>query len=625
MLCLIGAFSLLIVSYCLLFICSATTVSLVEMVSWIPFGHKIGVILFCILFYLIGFRFLHTYSNVIRFSSFVDLSHIALANIIGTLCVIIIRLLFVDNENTIFPGLRITLFAFCFGTLAMWAIRVMVKTLFDVVDVSANAKNIYIYGTKTLGVSIAKSVRNQHPSKYIVKGFISPSGADKFKYLVGLPVYNVGKDLIRRMKRDDIDGVIVSPHSTVEFCADQEFIDILTDNGIKLFMMPEEFEWDGSSPIDHNKNLHEVSVEELLPRKQIMIDIDAIAMELEGKTILITGSAGSIGAELVRQIAAFKPGCLVLIDQAETPQHDVRLMMADKWPNVECYTIVASICTKANMERIFAQYHPDYVFHAAAYKHVPMMEDNPTESIRNNVVGTKIIADLSVSYGVKKFVMISTDKAVNPTNVMGCSKRICEIYVQSLDAAIKCSDVKGKTQFVTTRFGNVLGSNGSVIPLFREQIKSGGPVTVTHPNITRFFMLIPEACRLVLEAGVKGNGGEIFVFDMGKPVKIADLAKRMIKLSGANNVEIKYTGLRPGEKLYEEVLSTEETTLPSFHNQIRIAKVRVYDYDIVNKQIECMVSSCDSCTDMEIVRQMKKMVPEYLSKNSVYESLDSCS
>ena len=586
------------------------------------FWQKVGVILLCLLFYLVGFRALHTYSNVIRYSSFVDLYQLACANVIGTVCVLLVRLLFVDYDNTIFPGLRITLFAFCFGTLSMWTVRVLVKTLFDVFDVNVNAKSVYIYGTKSLGVSIAKSIRNQHPSKYIVKGFISHNEKSNQKYLSGLPVYKAGKELIRRMKLDDVEGVIVSPLSTIDFCADQEFIDLLTDNGIKLFMMPEEFEWDGRSSLDNGNMLHPVDVEELLPRKQIMIDIEAIANDLKGKTILITGSAGSIGSELVRQIANFAPKRLVLIDQAETPQHDIRLMMAEKWPCIECHTIVASICCQNNMEKIFAEYRPEYVFHAAAYKHVPMMEDNPSESIRNNVIGTKIIADLAVKYSIAKFVMISTDKAVNPTNVMGCSKRICEIYVQSLDQAIKESKINGVTQFVTTRFGNVLGSNGSVIPLFREQIKKGGPVTVTHPDIIRFFMLIPEACRLVLEAGVKGNGGEIFVFDMGEPVKIADLAKRMIKLSGAKDVEIKYTGLRPGEKLYEEVLSTEETTIPSFHDKIRIAKVREYDYDNINRIISDMGKKCDILPDLDIVKMMKDIVPEYISKNSVYEVLD---
>ena len=586
------------------------------------FWQKFGVILGCLFFYLIGFRLLHTYSNVIRYSSFVDLYHIALANIIGTVCVIAIRLIFLESENLIFPGLRITLFAFCFGTMTMWAVRVLAKTLFDVVDVSVNAKSVYIYGTQALSVSIAKGVRNLHPSKYIVRGFITPNDKECKRYLAGLPIFKVDNYLIKRMKYDDIEGVIVSPHATIEFCADQDFVNELTDNGIKLYMMPDEVEWDGVSPLDHNITLHEVDVEELLPRKQITIDMEAIAKGLCGKTILITGSAGSIGNEIVKQIAKFKPKQLVLIDQAETPQHDVSLMMANQWKDIQAETVVASICNKHKMEHLFKAYRPDFVFHAAAYKHVPMMESNPSESIYNNVMGTKIIADLAVKYNTKKFVMISTDKAVNPTNIMGCSKRICEIYVQSLNKAEKDGKVQGNTQFVTTRFGNVLGSNGSVIPLFKEQIKRGGPVTVTDPEIVRFFMLIPEACRLVLEAGVKGDGGEIFVFDMGNPVKIADLAKRMIKLSGAQNVEIVYTGLREGEKLYEETLASSEATLSSFHEKIRIAKVREMDYDTVSKAIDTLIELSKSEDELVIVKKMKEIVPEYKSNNSKFCILD---
>lgn len=343
---------------------------------------------------------------------------------------------------------------------------------------------------------------------------------------------------------------------------------------------------------------------------------------LTGKSILITGAAGSIGSEIVRQTAQFRPQTLILIDQAETPLHDIRLMMARQWPDITAKTIVSDICMKERMEEIFNKFRPDYVFHAAAYKHVPMMEDNPGESIRNNVYGTRIIADLAVKYGTKKFVMVSTDKAVNPTNVMGCSKRICEIYVQSLDKAVKDGKVEGITQFVTTRFGNVLGSNGSVIPLFREQIKRGGPVTVTHKDIIRYFMLIPEACKLVLEAGTMGNGGEIFVFDMGKPVKIVDLAERMIQLSGAKNIDIKFTGLRDGEKLYEEVLNENENTRPTVHPKILVAQVREYDYADACRQVEALVQSSVMEDDMQIVRHMKEMVPEFVSKHSVYEILD---
>ena len=370
--------------------------------------------------------------------------------------------------------------------------------------------------------------------------------------------------------------------------------------------------------------LREVNVEDLLPRSEIKVDLNAVEKLLSGKRVLITGSAGSIGKEIVRQVASFKPAKMILVDQAETPQHDVRLMMAKDFPDVDREVIVTSIDRKTRMEYVFNEYRPDYVFHAAAYKHVPMMEDNPSEAVLNNIQGTKIIADMSVKYGVKKFVMISTDKAVNPTNVMGCSKRICEIYVQSLNEKLKKEAAGGDyTQFVTTRFGNVLGSNGSVIPLFKEQIKNGGPVTVTDERIVRFFMLIPEACKLVLEAGTMGNGGEIFVFDMGEPVKIADLAKRMIALSGAKNVEIKYTGLREGEKLYEEVLNKLEGTKPTFHEKIHIAQVREYDFDEVTLEIDDLIETAKTFDKMETVRKMKQIVPEYKSNNSVYEVLDT--
>ena len=396
---------------------------------------------------------------------------------------------------------------------------------------------------------------------------------------------------------------------------------MLIEKGISIFMMPLATEWDGKSDI-YASQLHEIEVEDLLPREEINIDLDAMMSLLKGKRIMVTGSAGSIGREIVRQVAKFHPSQLILVDQAETPQHNVRLMLKNDFPEVKAETIVTTICNKGRMETIFNQFRPDYVFHAAAYKHVPMMEDNPCESVQNNISGTCVIADLAVKYEVKKFVMISTDKAVNPTNVMGCSKRICEIYVQSLDRAVKEGKLTGVTRFVTTRFGNVLGSNGSVIPIFREQINNGGPVTVTHPDILRYFMLIPEACKLVLEAVTMGKGGEVFVFDMGAPVKIVDLAKRMIRLSGAKNIEIEFTGLRDGEKLYEEVLNDKEITMPTFNDKIRIAKVREYDFDTVKKQIEQLIHDSYEFDNMLTVRQMKQIVPEYKSNHSVYESLD---
>lgn len=504
----------------------------------------------------------------------------------------------------------------------MWAVRVLVKYLYDSTFRQNQAQRIFIYGVKQGGVSLAKSIRNQDPAKYILAGFVSDVAEIQHRMLMGVKVYANDDKLAAIMRKRGVKIPFVSPLKSERLRENPEMVNQLTANGIRIFMVPAAQEWDGKSEINHTQ-LKEIEIEDLLPRDKIEIDLNAVKKLLTGKVILITGAAGSIGSEMVRQVAMFAPQRLVLIDQAETPLHDIRLMMARQWPEIEALTIVSDICMQERMEEIFKAYRPDYVFHAAAYKHVPMMEDNPGESIRNNVNGTRIIADLAVKYGTKKFVMVSTDKAVNPTNVMGCSKRICEIYVQSLDKAIKEGKVQGTTQFVTTRFGNVLGSNGSVIPLFKEQIKSGGPVTVTHPDIIRFFMLIPEACKLVLEAGTMGNGGEIFVFDMGKPVKIVDLAKRMIQLSGAKDIEIKFTGLRDGEKLYEEVLNEKETTKPTFHPKIKIAQVREYDYTDVCRQINALVCASTVDDDMHIVKHMKEMVPEFKSQHSKYETLDS--
>ena len=500
------------------------------------------------------------------------------------------------------------------------------------------------------GVGLAKFINSQRPRKYVVKGFITHYEKAKHQEIMGQKVYTVHDNIADVIHKNDIDAVMVSPLRVKGFRDNQELQDIIIGAGAKIYMAQNAVEMD-QDLLDENANidytqmhLREVSVEELLPRSEIRVDMNSIGELLKGQRVMVTGAAGSIGSEICRQVAKVEPAAMLLIDQAETPEHDIRLMMANQFPNIKAETVVTSICRQERMEHIFREFKPDYVFHAAAYKHVPMMEDNPSEAVLNNVFGTKVIADLSVKYGVKKFVMVSTDKAVNPTNVMGCSKRICEIYVQSLDQAIKEKKISSflstltnkmsfitpsqmggpsaRTQFVTTRFGNVLGSNGSVIPLFREQIKAGGPVTVTDERIVRFFMLIPEACKLVLEAGTKGNGGEIFVFDMGQPVKIADLANRMIKLSGAKNVEVKFTGLRPGEKLYEEVLNELEGTKPTFHEKIRIAEVREYDYQRVCKDIDELIAISKRFDDMATVKKMKEIVPEYVSNNSVYEQLD---
>lgn len=574
---------------------------------------------------LVGARMFHTYSGIVRYSSFVDLTRVLYANIVSLLVAYLMHFLVLYYPSDIFYHLafRHIVLMYTIGTLMMWGLRVMVKTLYEITTLDARAIRVLIYGEMEGGVGLAKLIRSQSPARFNVKGFIAPDGKyNSHNRVMGLHVFNSTDDIAQITKRLHIEAVLVAAQRTEEFRNDQKLQDQLLGAGIKIFMSEsakevevKDGELQGNQQ-DNDLHLKEVSVEDLLPRDEIRVDMKSVGELLAGRRVMITGAAGSIGSEMVRQIAAYQPEAMMLIDQAETPDHDLMLMMQKRFPKVQSEVVVTSICKKDRMEAIFKEFRPDYVFHAAAYKHVPMMEGNPSEAVQNNVYGTKVIADLSVKYGVKKFVMISTDKAVNPTNVMGCSKRICEIYVQALDKTCQ-------TQFVTTRFGNVLGSNGSVIPLFKEQIRNGGPVTVTDENIVRYFMLIPEACKLVLEAGTKGNGGEIFVFDMGKPVRIADLAKRMIRLSGAKNVEIKYTGLRPGEKLYEEVLNDKEGTKPTFHEKIRIAEVCSYEFAAVSKDIDELIEISKGYDNMATVKKMKEIVPEYKSNNSVYEELDN--
>ena len=569
---------------------------------------------------LVGARMFHTYSGIIRYSSFVDLGKVLYANLFALVLVIPLHYMIHDFPMDVFLKLhsRHIMIMYVFGTLLMWGIRVLVKSLYEVAVTDNRAKRALIYGVKEDGIGLAKSVRSQNPRRFVVKGFITDGGDYSHKLVMCEKVYSTKDDIVDIINKKRIDALLVSPHLMNDFRNQQDLQKKLMDENVKIFMSQgtEEVKVkDGEMMPADGIQLKEVSVEDLLPRDEINVDMKSMGELLNEKRILITGAAGSIGSELVRQIAGYQPAAMMLIDQAETPEHDVRLMMKREFPDVQAETVVTSICKKERMEKLIAEFRPDYIFHAAAYKHVPMMEDNPVEAVQNNIYGTKVIADLADKYGVKKFVMVSTDKAVNPTNVMGCSKRICEIYVQSLNK-------ESKTQFVTTRFGNVLGSNGSVIPLFKEQIRRGGPVTVTDKNIVRYFMLISEACKLVLEAGTKGNGGEIFVFDMGKPVRIADLAERMIQLSGAKNVKIEYTGLREGEKLYEEVLNNKENTKPTFHEKIRIAEVREYDFAQVSKDVDELIAISENLDDMAIVKKMKQIVPEYKSNNSVYEALD---
>lgn len=586
----------------------------------ITFGLMVGLVPF-----IVAFRLLHTYSGIVRYSSFVDLQRVMMATLSGSVACYLLGLgingIWPEQHTIMVPDLQTVFIIFVGSSLFLWVERVVVKRLFDSFNLD-NATPVAIYGTKAGGISIAKSITAVKDKKYSLQAFISDGKEMKGSYLMGKPVFLNERGLAEKLRREGVKALLVSPLKTEKFRNDAEMVDEFISAGITIMMMNNGEEWDGKEENLTHQNLRPVDIEDLLPREKIEVDMNAIGKLLTGKRILITGAAGSIGSEMVRQVAKFNPSEMTLIDQAETPMHNIRMMMAHDFGHISNRTIVTSITNKEHMERIFATYKPEYVFHAAAYKHVPMMEDDPAISVQNNIYGTRVIADLAVKYGTKKFVMISTDKAVNPTNVMGCSKRICEIYCQSLNQAIAEGKVQGITQFVTTRFGNVLGSNGSVIPIFKEQIRAGGPVTVTHPDIIRYFMLIPEACKLVLEAGTMGKGGEIFVFDMGQPVKIVDLAKRMISLSGARNVEIEFTGLRDGEKLYEEVLNDKEGTLPTVNPKIMVAKVREYDYATACENERRLMEVSKTFDDMAIVKVMKEIVPEYKSRQSKYEILD---
>ena len=586
----------------------------------ITFGLMVGLVPF-----IVAFRLLHTYSGIVRYSSFVDLQRVMIATLSGSIACYLLGLgingIWPEQHTIMVPDLQTVFIIFVGSSLFLWVERVVVKRLFDSFNLD-NATPVAIYGTKAGGISIAKSITAVKDKKYSLQAFISDGKEMKGSYLMGKPVFLNERGLAERLRREGVKALLVSPLKTEKFRNNAEMVDEFISAGITIMMMNNGEEWDGKEENLTHQNLRPVDIEDLLPREKIEVDMNAIGKLLTGKRILITGAAGSIGSEMVRQVAKFNPSEMTLIDQAETPMHNIRMMMAHDFGHISNRTIVTSITNKEHMERIFAAYKPEYVFHAAAYKHVPMMEDDPAIAVQNNIYGTRVIADLAVKYGTKKFVMISTDKAVNPTNVMGCSKRICEIYCQSLNQAIAEGKVQGITQFVTTRFGNVLGSNGSVIPIFKEQIRAGGPVTVTHPDIIRYFMLIPEACKLVLEAGTMGKGGEIFVFDMGQPVKIVDLAKRMISLSGARNVEIEFTGLRDGEKLYEEVLNDKEGTLPTVNPKIMVAKVREYDYATACENERRLMEVSKTFDDMAIVKVMKEIVPEYKSRQSKYEILD---
>lgn len=595
----------------------------------------------CLLvFFFIGMRIFHTYSGIVRYMRTTDMLRVFNAQVVAFALILTVRLFFSKDYIIASTGLKNYTTTFCLCIAGQWSIRVLMKAIYES-TFNKGVKRAFIFGVQKGAEAIASTIQSSPSKQYSIVGFVSPNGDLADKYMFGAKVRRIGPNLIEHMKKAHASVMIVSPLQAENFRNNTKLVEELIKNKIHILMLSEAELWTPEKGMKQEQ-LHEVDIEDLLPRDKIEVDLDAISELLKGKRILITGAAGSIGSEMVNQVAKANPSEMVLIDQAETPMHDVRLRMARKYPHIKAWTIVSSISNPTHMEEIFSEHKPEYVFHAAAYKHVPMMEDNPAMAIQNNVYGTRVIADLAVKYGTKKFVMISTDKAVNPTNVMGCSKRICEIYCQSLNKALQelrdgikpenyesikdklmqADGTLGVTQFITTRFGNVLGSNGSVIPIFREQLKNGGPLTVTHPDIIRFFMLIPEACQLVLEAGTMGHGGEIFVFDMGKPVRIADLAQRMIDLSGAKNVEIKFTGLRDGEKLYEEVLTDTEQTKPTIHPKIKVASVREYQFAEALKNEEELLHLSFTYDDMDIVKKMKEIVPEYKSRQSKYEVLD---
>ena len=576
-------------------------------------------ILWTVIVNLVFFRVFRTYSNVLRFSSFVDIMRIFVSLTVSYGTLMVTSVLLDTYFNVKIAPVSVLFMAYVINFALMACSRIVVKMFFEIINFDrSQTVNVFIYGAKEVGVNIAKSLRVNLRNHYRLRGFIADEPELIDKIMMGVKVYPNDDTLIERLEDRDVNTIIISP-AKMDQLKKTDIADRLLAHNIKLLTAPPLSEW-GGQPLNRTQ-LKEIQIEDLLQREPIEVDIHKIASHLEGKRVMITGAAGSIGSEIMRQVASFNPYKLILVDQAETPLHDIRLELQDRWRDIDAETIVADISNPTRIEAIFREYKPQYIFHAAAYKHVPMMEDNVSESIQVNGAGTRILADFAVKYGAEKIVMISTDKAVNPTNVMGCSKRICEIYVQSLAKKLQ-EKGEGTVQFITTRFGNVLGSNGSVIPRFRDQIQRGGPVTVTHPEIIRYFMTIPEACRLVLEAGSMGNGGEIYIFDMGKPVKIVDLAKRMISLSGRTDVKIEFTGLRHGEKLYEELLNVKELTKPTYHDKIMIATVREYDYDEVKERIQNLIEMSYTYDQMKIVAAMKDIVPEFVSKNSCFEALD---
>lgn len=580
----------------------------------------------CIFFWIF-----HTYAGILRYSTFIDTMKASLSvGSTGILLIIINQIIKVAVPNQNAPFLTSVLLIYIFvGVTLLFGWRVVIKTIFEYISHNnPNVNKVLIYGTKSAGLSIAKMLQSNMESKYKPVGFIADKNDNSNHNLLGMNIYKLDDKLIEKMKEKGIRCVIVSPIKMKEINPIKD-LSIFINNGIQILTTPyftDYSEKDGETNIKEViGRIESIKVEDLLERPVIDINTEHVEAVLKNRVVMVTGAAGSIGSEIVRQVANHNPQAIILLEMAESPLHDLTIDLRRNFHEIQIVPVIADVRNRNMVNEIFEEYHPHIVFHAAAYKHVPLMEDFPTQAIMANVLGTKNVADCAIKYKAERFVMVSTDKAVNPTNVMGASKRIAEIYVQSLFLK-ESKNNNHCTKFITTRFGNVLGSNGSVVPFFKKQIAEGGPVTVTHPDIIRYFMTIPEASCLVLEAATLGNGGEIFCFDMGQPVRIADLAENMIRLAGltpGKDIKITYTGLRPGEKLYEELLNQKETTMPTKNKKILVAKVREYDFDSVSTQIDQLIELAERGKVFPTVQEMKKIVPEFKSKNSVYEKLDN--
>lgn len=613
----------------IVFIASIVTDVIIFKLTQMPFNNMNMTLRYGLILLVNGvfFLFYRTYSGIIRHSTFIDGVKLLVSTSTSYVALLIINYSYAWGFNRLIFVTTSLFISYVNSFLLLFLFRILVKYIFEkYVNFEDKKKliNAVIYGADANAISVANALRTETPSRFRLLGFIDKFNNNKIgKSILNLPLLNQSKSIHVILRAMKADALIIAEKSLskeetiaiVEECLEYNF---------KVFTVPLITDWEDQQQI--SKKVKSFEIEDLLERKPIVLDTNTISSQLRGKTILITGAAGSIGSEITRQVLSFNPAKIIILDQAETPLHNLRLEINDINPQVKIRSILADVRNIEALEKVFASYKPNVVYHAAAYKHVPLMEENPSQALYTNVLGTKNLADLSLKYLVERFVMVSTDKAVNPSSVMGASKRIAEKYVQMLQDQMSRNTKGNQTKFITTRFGNVLGSNGSIVPLFAKQIQEGGPLTITHPEIIRYFMTIPEACQLVLEAGTMGNGGEIFIFDMGQPVKIIDLAKKMIRLAGftpGKEIEIKIIGLRPGEKLYEELLNDTSKTLPTHNEKILIAAEIHDDYEIVNYTILDLLNKVQLISDEDIVAGMKKIVPEFKSMNSVFENLDT--